>query len=84
MQYLGYVVQETLRLHPAAPASIPRLVPGDGTMVEKYRMPGGTQFDTQAWTFYHDPDVSDGPLTYVPAASRMFPFGLSECPLTSS
>ena len=51
MTYLNYVIQETLRVWPAAPASLPRVVPGkDGVLIGGYRVPSGTTVSTQAYT----------------------------------
>lgn len=66
LPYLNNVVQETLRLYPPIPGSLPRIVPEGGENLSGYIIPAGTQVDTQAWTFHHDPKVFQDPLKYVP------------------
>jgi cytochrome P450 len=38
---LGAIIDETLRLHPAAPASLPRSTPAGGREVDGYQIPEG-------------------------------------------
>ncbi len=70
--YLNYVIEETLRLYPAAPASIPRVVPDGEEQVGKYVIPEGTTVATQSWTFQRDGSVFEDPLKYV-HRSKPFP-----------
>ncbi|KAF2687581.1 cytochrome P450 monooxygenase [Lentithecium fluviatile CBS 122367] len=65
MPYLNNVIQETMRLYPAIPGSLPRIVPIGGEKVAKYVIPTGTQVSTQAWTFQRDPEVFESPLRFL-------------------
>lgn len=65
---LNSVIEETLRLYGAAPGALPRSVPKEGAEFGGYRIPGGVEVSTQAFTFHRDPDVWAEPLRYV------FPF----------
>ena len=62
--YLQNVIQEAMRLHPAIPGSLPRIVPACGRKFAKYVLPAGTQVSTQAWTFQRNPAVFSDPLKY--------------------
>lgn len=57
LPYLQNVIQEVMRLHPAVPGSLPRIVPAGGGRLGKYELSAGTQVSTQAWTFQRDPKV---------------------------
>ncbi|KAK6859595.1 hypothetical protein PG995_003231 [Apiospora arundinis] len=52
---LHAVIEETLRLHGAAPMPLPRIVPPGGVEFRGYHLPGGTEVATQAWTMHRDP-----------------------------
>jgi len=51
---LNAVIEETLRLYGAAPASLPRQTPASGATLCGYFVPGGTTVDTQAYTIHRD------------------------------
>jgi cytochrome P450 len=61
-QYLNNVIQEALRIHPAVPGSLTRVVPAGGENALKYEIPAGTQIGTQALTFQRDPNIFKDPL----------------------
>jgi cytochrome P450 len=60
--YLNSVIEETMRLFPAIPGSMTRVVPLGGESALKYKIPAGTQVGTQPWTFQRDPTVFEDPL----------------------
>lgn len=68
LEYLGHVIDETMRLWPVAPGSLYRTapLPTSGTVLAGYRIPRGTTVDTQAWTFHRDPQFFPDPLTFDP------------------
>lgn len=37
---LDAIIQEALRLHPAAPASLQRIAPNEGAVLSSYQIPG--------------------------------------------
>jgi cytochrome P450 len=41
LKYLSAVVDESMRIHPAAPTSQPRVVPDGGCLISGHRVPGG-------------------------------------------
>lgn len=66
LEYLGYVIEETLRLYPAAPAGLPRLVPSGGAELGGYYLPADTVVSTQAWSLHRDPKAFPNPLKFDP------------------
>ncbi|CAO2657984.1 Nn.00g072440.m01.CDS01 [Neocucurbitaria sp. VM-36] len=66
MPYLNNIIQETLRLYPAIPGSLPRIVPLGGEHCGKYIIPAKGQVSTQAWTFQRDPTVFKDALRFDP------------------
>ena len=58
---LHAVIQETLRLHGAAPTPEPRVVPQDGAYFGSHYLPAGTVVSTQAWTMHRNPDIFHEP-----------------------
>jgi cytochrome P450 len=63
LPYLGAVIKEALRCHPAAGLTLERVVPPGGIWVNEYFLPGGTIVGCSPWTvhlnesiFGHRPD----------------------------
>jgi cytochrome P450 len=59
---LNSVIHETLRLYGAAPGALPRTVPSQGMTVNGYRISGGVEVSTQAYTNHRDPSIYPDPL----------------------
>jgi cytochrome P450 len=59
--YLQNIIQEAIRLHPAVPGGLPRIVPAGGGRLAKYVFPAGIQVSTQVWTFHRNPTVFSDP-----------------------
>ena len=66
LKYLNNVVEETLRMYPAAPGSLPR-VSFEDALLGGYRIPKGTVVVTQAWTFHRDAATFPEPLQFEPS-----------------
>lgn len=63
---LEAVIQETLRFHPASPASLPRDVPPEGGTVDGTPVPGGIVISAQSYTTQRDPTVYERPDEFLP------------------
>lgn len=66
LRLLNHIIDETLRLHSAAPASLPRVVPREGANFGEYWVPGGTVVCTQAYTMHRDPGIFPQPESFDP------------------
>lgn len=68
LPYLNRVVDESLRLHGAAPSALPRVVPRGGATLGggHYHLPGGTVVCTQSWSLHRSPDVFGDPERFDP------------------
>lgn len=66
LTHLNNVMNEALRMWPAAPGSLYRMAPDAGYAFQKFEVPGRTRVNTQAWTFHHDPTVFPYPEKFVP------------------
>ncbi|TKA76250.1 hypothetical protein B0A49_03101 [Cryomyces minteri] len=64
---LDAVVSETLRLHPAAPASLQRETPAGGRELGGYFIPAGTVVSMQCYTTQRNPSVFPDPENFDPA-----------------
>ncbi|KAI0481980.1 cytochrome P450 [Xylariaceae sp. FL0804] len=71
LPYLNCVVDETLRLHGAAPAGLPREVPAGGVDLltaggERYHVPAGYTVAAQSYSLHRDPRAFPDPESFVP------------------
>ncbi|KAI0595750.1 cytochrome P450 [Biscogniauxia sp. FL1348] len=64
--YLEHVIDETLRMFPAAPAPLPRVVPQEGAELAGYRVPPGCIVSTQAKSLHQNPEAFPEPERFIP------------------
>ncbi|KAL9625856.1 MAG: hypothetical protein Q9160_000176 [Pyrenula sp. 1 TL-2023] len=57
LPYLDAVVHEALRIHPNVGLILERLVPPEGTIIDGYRLPGGTVVGVNAWNIHFKPEL---------------------------
>lgn len=67
LKYLDCVCQEALRLYPAAPSTLPRVVPPTGATLGGYALSPGTEVGAQAYTMHRNADVFPEPLKFNPS-----------------
>ncbi|KAK2999392.1 hypothetical protein RJ639_022655 [Escallonia herrerae] len=89
LHYLQSIVNETLRLFPAAPLLVPHQS-SDNSTVGGFDVPRGTLLLVNAWAMHRDPTVWDDPTTFKPerfeggenGAHKFVPFGMGRrrCP----
>jgi len=58
---LNAVIEETLRLYGAAPATLPRLTPPGGATLAGHFIPAGTIVGTQSYSLHRDPSIFPNP-----------------------
>lgn len=57
LPYLNQIIEESLRLHSAAPSGLPRTVPPEGATLRGFFLPGGSTVCTQAYSLHRDPNA---------------------------
>ncbi|PHH78489.1 hypothetical protein CDD80_6757 [Ophiocordyceps camponoti-rufipedis] len=66
LPYLNNVINESLRLYPAAPNALPRVVPPGGAELGGYRFDADTVVSAQAYSMHRDPVVFPNPESFLP------------------
>ncbi|KAI0545628.1 cytochrome protein [Xylaria curta] len=66
LPFLNQVIDEALRVHSAAPAPFPRLVPDGGAQLAGHYMPGGIEVSAQAFSLHRDPVIFPSPDEFRP------------------
>ncbi|PYI08649.1 cytochrome P450, partial [Aspergillus sclerotiicarbonarius CBS 121057] len=64
---LDAIVRETLRLHAPAPAQLPRVTPPEGTWLHGYRIPGGVQVSSSAYSLHRIEEIFSSPEEWIPS-----------------
>lgn len=67
LPYFNQVIEEALRLYPAVPSALPRLVPPEGATFSGYYVPGGSTVCTQAYSLHRNPEIFPRPEEFDPS-----------------
>ncbi|KAI1498889.1 putative cytochrome P450 [Biscogniauxia marginata] len=67
VSYLEHVIDEALRLYPAVPAGLPRVVPPEGAQLAGYHIPGGYTVLTQSSSLHQNPEAFPSPRKFDPS-----------------
>ncbi|KAF3024104.1 hypothetical protein E8E14_002621 [Neopestalotiopsis sp. 37M] len=67
LPYMNQVIEESLRMYPAAPSGLPRVVPAGGAQLSGHYLPAGAIVSAQAWSMHRAPDVFPEPHTFDPS-----------------
>ncbi|CAM8977180.1 unnamed protein product [Rhodiola kirilowii] len=90
LTHLRGIVNETLRLYPAAPLLVPHYSSAECT-IQGFHIPRGTMLFVNAWAIHRDPEVWEDPVNFKPErfenveetyAYKLIPFGMGRrsCP----
>ncbi|KAL2074201.1 hypothetical protein VTL71DRAFT_7979 [Oculimacula yallundae] len=66
LPYLHACLEETLRMNPPKPSSLPREVLTGGLLIDGHLLPRGINFGSPLYVIHHDPSVFSDPWTYLP------------------
>ncbi|ODQ54352.1 pisatin demethylase [Saitoella complicata NRRL Y-17804] len=66
LEALNGCIMEGLRLHSAAPASLPRVAPDGGGVISDIFVPAGTTVSMQAYTLHNNPTIYPSPTSFLP------------------
>lgn len=61
LPFMDQVISETMRLYPAVPTGLPRIVPAGGAVLGGYQLPGGITVSTQAYSMHRNQEVFESP-----------------------
>ncbi|KAH6660901.1 cytochrome protein [Truncatella angustata] len=67
LPYLNRIIEESLRLYPAAPSGLPRVVPAGGVQFSGHYLPAGSTVAAQAWSMHRLPNIFPEPLKFDPS-----------------
>ncbi|KAL4984893.1 cytochrome P450 [Aspergillus falconensis] len=67
LPYMNQVINEALRLYPAVPSGLPRVVPEKGSTLAGYWIPGGATVTTQLYSLHRDEEVFEEPERFDPS-----------------
>ncbi|RYP63404.1 hypothetical protein DL771_009302 [Monosporascus sp. 5C6A] len=79
LPYLNQVIEEALRLWPAAPSGLPRVVPEGGAMFGKHWLPSGAVVLTQAYSLHRNAHVFPQPETFDPSRWEKPTMAMKDC-----
>lgn len=66
LPYLTACIDETMRLCPPKPSTVPREILPGGSLIDGHYIPAGTTVGTPIYVLHHDPDIYPHPWSYRP------------------